>query len=161
MKITLLFTLLLWIGTTYSQDSLQSKKIDSLVKVINNSNIKPNQDSITENHPEFGLSMKTYLTMILDNNQLKKYVNHVTSVRVENAVSKKMVTSNTFYYDQNKLIKVEEFEIEGDKEQHLDWYFLDDKWLNNTFQMQKFESRASQLLSLSKVLVNQIAKKVN
>jgi len=71
MKIlfTSILCLILMNGT--AQDSTNLKYIDSLVTIINTSNFKVEKDSVFTNSPEDGLSIKTYLTMLSENNQLK------------------------------------------------------------------------------------------
>ena len=69
-----------------------------------------------------------------------------------------MRSSNTFYFDQGKLIKVEEYMIKDGKEQHADWYYADDKPLYYTFQTDRSEERAAFLLNMAKVLIAQIQK---
>ena len=69
-----------------------------------------------------------------------------------------MVTSNTFYYEHNKLIKVEEYIIHGENKQMADWYFSDDKPLYYTFKSPKSAERATSLLAIANTMVKQIVK---
>ena len=142
----------------YCQDTLKIRQIDSLVSVINQSGLIIQNDSIFQDHPELGLTMKIYLTMALDGNKLKKYVNKGIAVRVEKGISKQMTTSNTFYFDNDKLIKVEEFAIEGEKKLYADWYYSENKSLYYTHQSDKSESRAALLLTMANGMLNQIQK---
>ena len=103
-----------------------------------------------------GEGMKTYLTMMIDSKELKKYVSKGKTVRLENGVSKEMITGTAFYYDQNKLIKVEEFALQDEKEQHFAWYFSDDKCFYHTLQSDKAESRALQLLAMSQSMLKKL-----
>src|SRR6187401_1250672 len=50
--------------TLYSQDMAQVKRIDSLVSMINISDYKIQRDTIKQDRPEMGLSMRTYLTIV-------------------------------------------------------------------------------------------------
>ena len=154
----LLSVLVLFTLRANSQDKLKIRQIDSLVQVINQSNLKAQNDSIFQDRPELGLSMKTYLTMIVDGNELKKYVNNVNTTSIEKGVSVQMFTSNIFYYNQNQLIKVEEFANAGDKKHNAEWYYADDKPLYYTYQSPKSEDRAIFLLTLSKTLLKQVLK---
>jgi len=140
------------------QDSLKLRRIDSLVSVINQSGLTIQNDSIIQDHPEWGLSMKTYLTLALDGNKLKKYVNKGISVRLEKGISKHMTTSTTFYFDQDKLIKVEESGIEGEKKLFADWYYAENKPLYYTYRSDKSEARAALLLTMADNMLKQIQK---
>jgi len=140
------------------QDTFKIRQIDSLVKVINQSNLIIQNDSTLQDRPELDLSIKTYLTVALDGNKLKKYVNRVNSVRLEKGISKQMTTSNTFYFDQDKLIKVEEYAIEGEKKLYADWYYSENKPLHYTYQSDKSESRAALLLTMANGMLKQIQK---
>ena len=158
MKKILLFILLCYSINGDSQDSSQIRQIDSLVKIINQSNLKPQYDSIIQNYSQLGLSMKTYLTMVMDGIELKKYVNKVNSTRVEDGVSTLSNSSNIFYFDKNKLIKVEEFIIEGSREGHADWYYSEDKPLYYTSKSENAEDRAALLLTIAKAMLKQLQK---
>jgi hypothetical protein len=115
MKTIFLCAAFLCSSALYSQDVAQVKRIDSLVGLINNSDYKIQRDTIKQDRPEIGLSMQTYLTMVSSGSELKKYVNNVHVTTQENGATKQRVATNAFYFDQNKLIKVEEFMTEGDK----------------------------------------------
>ncbi len=143
---------------SFSQDSVKIKQIDSLVMLINKSKFNTECDSIIQDHQDLGLYMKTYLTMVTNDSELKKYVNNVHATRNEDGISKQMTSSNIFYYDKNKLIKVEEFIIEDGKENSADWYYSEEKPLYYTFKSDKSEERANLLLNMAKVLVKQIIK---
>ena len=158
MKLILSFLFFIVVCAAYSQDTSKIKEINMLVSAINSSNLPVQQDSLFQDHPEIGLRMATHLTMLVTNNHLLKYVNHVTTTRTENGTQKQMISSNTFYYNQNKLIKVEEYVIVGDKKQIADWYYSDDKPLYYTLQSDKSEARASLLLTMAQAMLKQIIK---
>ena len=122
----------------YSQDSRKLHEIDSLVNVIRTSGFTTSHDSITNDYPDLGLFMKTYLTMITNEGQLKNFVNYVKTRRV------KVVSSGTppllsFY--QHKLIKVEESAVMGDEHLKVDWYYADSKPLYYTLKTDRSEER--------------------
>lgn len=160
MKILLLPVLALFTITSYAQDSLKINQIDSQVKLINQSNFQVQYDSIIQDYPDLGLNMRTYLTMITDGKEIKKYVNKVHSVRQEKGKTVKMVSTNEFYFDKNKLIKVEEFAVSESKEARFDWYFADDKPLYYTLQSEKAASRAALLLTMGEGMVKQVQEKI-
>jgi hypothetical protein len=154
--LTILFTLILF--RAYSQDTLKVKQVDALVLQINSSTLPIQRDTLIQDYPEIGLKMTIYLTMIVSEGELIKYVNYVNSTRVEKGVTQEMTGSNTFYYDHNKLIKVEEYLLEGDKKITFDWYYSNDKALYYTLKSDKAEDRATLLLSMSKTMLKQIIK---
>lgn len=148
MKKKFLLPVLFFISEANAQDSLKLKQIDSLVNVINHSAIKPQYDSVLQNYPDLGLKIRTDLTMIKDGSQLKKYEQKVISESKENGVIVLMNGSNAFYFDSNKLIKVEEMAKQGDKEVYYAWYFSNGKAIYNTMQSGKAAERAALLLTL-------------
>ena len=154
----ILFSALLMLFTIKSscQDTVKVQQIDSLVSVINQSNLIIQNDSILQDRPELGVTMKTYLTIALDGNKLKKYINKVSSVRLEKGISKQMIASDTFYFDEDKLIKVEELVIEGDKKQYFNWYYFENKPLYYTYQSEKSASRATLLLAMGSGILKQM-----
>jgi hypothetical protein len=157
VKKLLLLIILGYAFKSYSQDTAKIKQIDSLVNVINNNyNLKTHTDSITNDVPAIGFLMKTYLTVVTDTGQLKKYVNYSLGTQNVNNISKRTTTSSSFYFDKNKLIKVVEFIIEDGKENHADWYFADDKPLYYTVKNDRSEERAILLLDMSKNMLKLI-----
>ena len=158
MKKLLIIMLLASTIQADSQDTLKIKQIDSIVAGINKSNLVPINDSIVQDLPAMGLYMKTNLTMLVEGKDLKKYVNKVNGVRKQDGVSEEMRSSNTFYFEQGKLIKVEEFIVKDGKEQHADWYYADDKPLYYTFQSERSEERAALLLEIAKSMLKQFQK---
>lgn len=164
MRILPLPILVLCTMATFGQDTLKIKQIDFLVMGINNNpDFKIYKDSLSQNHPEMGFLMNTYLTMVLDGNELKKYVSYMISVRKDNGNTTEMTASQTFFYDKSKLIKVEEFMVEGDKKANIDWYYSDGLPLYNTLKPRKqgdnvvevANERANLLLNISKTLQKQ------
>ena len=158
MKTTLTFIFILTFCSAYSQDTLKIKQINALVLGINTSSLPIQRDTLIQDHPEMGLKMTTYLSMIVNGSELLKYVNFVNSTMKENTETRQMTSSSSFYYDHNKLIKVEEYLIEGDKKKTADWYYSDDKALYYTLQSDKAADRATLLLTMSKGMLKQVIK---
>jgi hypothetical protein len=157
LQTTFLFAIILFSLTVYSQDSVKVKQIDSLVNLINNSNFKIEKDSIIQDRPAIGLSMRSYLTMVTNGAELKKYVNNVHATMQEKGVAKKMIGANTFYFDHNKLIKVDEFVIEGDKKAETFWYYYaNDKPIYYTLKSDKAQERAENLLTIAKAMLDKM-----
>ena len=157
MKTTLTIIFILAVSGVYAQDTLKIRQIDALVSAINNSPLPVKRDTLIQNAPT-GLKMTTYLSMIMDGGELLKYVNHVNMTMQEKGVSRKMTAANTFYYNHNKLIKVEEYMIEGDEKTTFDWYYSDDKPLYATVPPEKAGDRATVLLTMSKAMLKAIIK---
>ena len=159
MKTIILFTVSLLSLTVYSQDTTKVKQIDALVYQINNSDFKTQRDTIKNDRPQLGLSMRTYLTMVTDGIELKKYVNNVHATTQENGTTKQMVATNAFYFDHNKLIKVEEFATQGDKKIDALWYYADDKPIYFTLKSDKAQERAELLLAMAKSMLEKMGFK--
>lgn len=159
MKKVFLFIIFLSAIGVHAQDVAKIKQIDTLVMIINQqTNLKVQHDSIIQDHPEMGLNIKTYLTMASDSTEIKKYVNNVYTINVENGITKQMNSSTTFYFYQQKLIKVEEYVMESGKAKYIDWYYSEDKPLYYTLQYDKAEERAFFLLTTAKSML-QVLKK--
>jgi hypothetical protein len=159
MKTTLIFIFIhTFCCSIYSQDTLKIKQIDALVSAINTSNLPIQRDTLINDHPEMGFKMTTYLTMIVNGGELLKYVNLGKTTMIENAATRQMTTSSSFYYNHNKLIKVEEYLIEGDKKKTTDWYYAEDKPLYYTLQSDKAADRAILLLTMSKGMLKKVIK---
>lgn len=158
MKTHLFFILLSLIAiNSYAQETPKTKDIDIIVSRINQSEYQVKKDTIIQDKPEYGLKMTTYLTMKVAANQLKKYENFVYTTLNQNGISREITTSTAFYYDQNKLIKVEEYMIEGSTKKVMNWYYSEDKPLYYDLKSEKAEDRAKMLLTVSEAML----KKVN
>lgn len=158
MKKIFLLSFLFFISQANAQDSLKIRQIDSLVNIINHSSIKPQYDSVVQNYPDLGLKMRTDLTAIIDGPQLKKYVNKLSSERKENGVIMQLNSSNKFFFDDNKLIKVEETVKQGEEELQYYWYFSNGKAIYNTMQSDKSAERAALLLAVADGFLKAINK---
>ena len=159
MKTTLTFIFaLVFCCSVYSQGTLKIKLIDALVSGINTSNFPIQRDTLIQDHPEIGLKMTTYLTMITNAGKLLKYVSLVNTTKKESAATRQMISSSSFYYANDKLIKVEEYLIEGDNKKTMDWYYADDKPLYYTLQSDNAADRATLLLTISKGMLKQVIK---
>ncbi len=158
MKILFIIIFIFSFSGVYSQDTLKIRHIDSLVSDIKGSTLPIQIDTLIQDIPQMGIKTTTYLTTIVHNNELIKFVNYVNSTITENGIPKQMTASNAFYYYHNSLIKVEEFVNEGDKKGVADWYYSEDKPLYYTLNSDKSEERAAFLLTLSKTMLKQIIK---
>jgi len=156
MKTIFVLTATLLSLAVFSQDTEKVKQIDSLVALINNSGFKIQRDTIKQDRQDLGFSMQTYLTMLTNGKEIKKYVNNVHMTRMENGVSKQMIMENAFYYDQNKLIKVEEYGIKDDKKTEINWYYSNDKPVYNTSKTGDAQERADMLLTISKSMLGKV-----
>lgn len=150
---TILLLIFIFPFTIYAQDTTKLRQVDSLVKLINNSDFEIKKDTIKQDYPETGLSMLTYLTAIINGTELKKYVNNVHITRKEKGVTKQMVTTSAFYFNHNKLIKVEESAIDGEKKIDMHWYYEEDTPIYYTNKSDKSQARAEFLLTIAKGLL--------
>jgi len=156
MKTIIFLASFFCLTNSYAQDSVKMKSIDSLVSVILHSDLYTQRDSTVQDYPALGLYMKTYITVMRYDKELKKYSQIVKGTRKEDQVTKHSIGGSAFYYDQNKLIKVEEFMIEDGKENKMEWYYADDKCFFHSFKSDKAEDRADFLLKLSNSILKQM-----
>ena len=157
MKILLLILFSFFCTKIYSQDSLRINQINSLVNAIIHSDFPTQQDSTLQDYPGLGLSLKTYIILITYGKELKKYSQIIKTTKTENSITKQEVGGNAFYYDQNKLIKVEEFLTQDGNENKAEWYFSDDKCFYHTLKSDKAEGRISLLLNLSNGFLKRVS----
>lgn len=152
MKPLFLLSLLAFTMNVTSQNYAALARIDSIVSVINASPKNMVQDSTIQSLPAYGLAMKTYISAVVEGDQLKKYTNYVITDKVEAGVSKHLITNNTFYYFQNELIKVEEFVLENNRAHQFFFYFQNDKCLYASLppDEDKARDRPTLLLSMAK-----------
>lgn len=145
-----------WCFTAAAQAPEQTQRIDSLVKVINGGSFTIERDTLKQAFPDMGFSATTYLTLVTDGAEVKKYVNFVRSTSREGEQQKEIVAQNTFYFNRNQLIKVEEYLIEGDKKREASWYYAGDKPLYYTLQSDKAAERAVMLLQMARAMLQKI-----
>lgn len=113
---------------------------------------------------QIGLFMRTYITVAKDGDQLKKYINYVKSVQVEQGKMTEMTTSNNFYFDSGQLIKVEDILVEEGKGKDnrvfsFAWYYDGDRYSYPQTVSEKNDQRAELLLSLGGELLKKMQSK--
>ncbi|HLP39538.1 hypothetical protein [Lacibacter sp.] len=158
MRTTLSIIFFFFFCTAYTQPPLKSRQIDSIVLRINTSNLPVLADTLVQNDPEMGFKMTTFTTVIIQEGKLLKYVNLVNRSMKIDGGTKQITSSNAFYYEDNKLIKIEEYFIENNKKKTADWYYADEKPLYHTVQSAKAADRAVQLLMISNGIKQQVIK---
>lgn len=77
---------------------------------------------------------------------------------IEKGVPKHMTATNTFYFQHNKLLKVEEYLLKDEKIKIADWYYEDSKPLYYTLKSEKAANRADLLLTLAETILKQVIK---
>ncbi|WP_153796748.1 hypothetical protein [Foetidibacter luteolus] len=160
-KLLLLVTAFFATFAVYSQDSIKIRQIDSLVNAINLADFKVQNDTIIQNQPEVGLYMRTYLTAITNEKELKKYTNTVNATTQNSGVTKQIISANVFYFHNNKLIKVEEQITDDKKKLELFWYYDDNKPIHYNLSSDKAQDRAEFLLTLSKSMLEKFESQQN
>lgn len=143
----------------HSQDTSKINQIDNIVSRINASTLPAQRDTIIQDVPQIGLKMTTYVTIIVNNQELIKYVNHVISTTTENGVSKKITGANTFYFEHNKLIKIEEYLIEEDKKTTSDWYYSANNLLYHMSKSDKAADKTDDRAALLLEIADELLKK--
>jgi hypothetical protein len=161
MKKTVLLIFILSPFISFSQDTLKVKQIDSLVKVINQSDLIIETDSIVNDMPALGLYMKTYVTLSIKDSSFLRYTYNVNSSRIENGVAEKSNMVSIFYFADRQLIKVEESaSMKGQNQTvKMEWYYSEDKPLYYTLRSDRAEERAQQLLEMAKAFYNTVQPK--
>jgi hypothetical protein len=139
-----------------AQDLEKTRTIDSLVQLINQSAFNIERDTIKADYPDMGLSSTTYLTMVRHGAEVKKYVNNFHTSMKENGRTKETIGENAFYFNSNKLIKVEEFIIQDGRKLEMSWYYADDKPVYYTLQSEKSQERAQTLLTLANAILEKV-----
>ena len=151
MKMLIILILFFCSIKTYSQDiSKKIREIDSIVTSINASKLNVKRDTISRDMPSMGMLMKTYVTMVRDDLELKKYSQNVRGTITEAGKTKETISLNIFYFNHQSLIKVEEFFIADDIQASVHWYYSNDKPLYCTLQSEKTAERAEFLLNLGR-----------
>ncbi|MBO9659539.1 MAG: hypothetical protein J7527_12010 [Chitinophagaceae bacterium] len=112
--------------SVFSQDSLKIARIDSLVNYYNNAGFKAERDSVINTMPEVKISTRTYLTVLIHDGAIKKYESRPTITRENNGVPETATGYNIFYFEKDKLIKVEEGMNDLKQSFSIDWYFEND-----------------------------------
>ena len=154
MQIAYALALLFIVEASYSQDTAKLKSIDSIVNIINTSELASKWDSLNQDKPALGLKMTSYVGAFTNKNALKKYVNRAIMETRNDNKAEQLITSSTFYFDNNKLIKVEEYGIKDGKKSAFDWYYENDKPLYYTSKKEESEERAQLLLSMGTSMLN-------
>jgi hypothetical protein len=161
------FVLLLLAGVStkgISQNGPDTRKIDSLVNRINATPFTTTVDSIIRDMSIIGLFTRTYITVAMDGEQLKKYVNYVKTIRVEYGKTQYITTSNNFYFDKGQLIKVEDILVEegNGKDNRVfsfAWCYDGDGYSYPQPVSEKNNKRAELLLSMGKDLLKKMRVK--
>jgi hypothetical protein len=164
MKISVLLLLVGISAKGLSQSSPDTRKIDSLVNHINATPYTTTVDSIIQDMSQIGLFMRTYITVAMDGAQLKKYINYVKTVRVEQGKTTKMTTSNNFYFNNGQLIKVEDILAEEGKGKDnrvfsFAWYYDGERYAYPQPVSEKNDQRAELLLTLGRELLKKMQSK--
>lgn len=157
MKLVLFAILFCSAINSYSQQN-KINIIDSVVTLINKSQYIIEIDSNIQSSSYIGLFMKTYKIAHLSNGHIHKYENKVNALRQEQGRESNMNSNATFYFLNNRLIKVEEYMDEDGKKQNAHWYYEGDRLIHFTFKSDKSEERGGFLLELSKTFVAQYIK---
>ena len=149
LKTLFFFGSLFCIANVFAQDSLRIKQIDSLVSIIDHSDLPTQLDSNLEEKSGRKLSIKTYTTQKTLGKQLKEYSTMVKVTQREDMITTLDLSGTAFYYDDNKLIKVEEFMTRDGKENKVEWYFFNDNCFYHSLRSVRAKDRIVLLLEMS------------
>lgn len=143
---------------TNAQDTARIKEIDALVAGIKLLPYKEVNDSIVNDMPSVGMKSTIYVRMMINEGQLFRYSYKVNASNTFEGILTKMNSESTFYFDKNKLIKVEEFLVEGDKNGEAEWYYANDAPLHYTLQTEMAEFRAKLLIDMANNILKGVIK---
>lgn len=135
-----------------AQNNANIVQIDSIVNSINSVTINIRRDTLKQDNAQLGFSMRTYLTSVTKDGIFVKYSNNVHTNMSQGGISKSFISTNTFYYHNRKLIKVEENMTEGEKKIEGIYYYDDDKLIHFTPDMPQFKQRGEELVLMSKAM---------
>ena len=157
---TIYFVFFFLISTiTYSQDINEIKRIDSIVMRIEQTKYKIQTDSTKIELADLGLYSKSYLKIAIYNGEIIKFINNVHMIDKRGDSTKITDGSNSFYFWENKLIKVNEIFSENNTDLYMGWYFQNEKLIYSTFQNELADARGKLLISMSKSLIEEIIKR--
>lgn len=146
----------------YSQDTAKISQIDQWVRDINTSTLPEKKDSLVQDYSQYGYKMTTHFSLMINNGQLLRCVVNSNGSNTQNGITKPITAANTFYFRNNKLIKVEEHEVKIDEKTDADWYYWYNTFLHTTYQAEKspkISERANILLMMSEAFVQMAFKK--
>lgn|GEM_PF-1630419 len=143
----------------YSQDTKTIRSIDSLVKVLKGSKYKMLRDTIQGNMGKLNLSRRVYLTVMVNDTELKIYTEDVLYTPTEDKKASKTHQVSTYYFDHNKLIKVEQYRADWIDTANSDWYFANGKPLYNTSKQRYRDQYALTMLDEASRMVQDLGFK--
>lgn len=158
MKLILFFCFAFFFTKVDAQDSARIKEIDALVADIKVLPYKEVYDSIVNDMPSVGMKSTMYVRVMINDGQLFRYSYKVNASNTIEGFLTKMNSESTFYYNKNKLIKVEEFLLEGEKKGKAEWYYADGAPLHYTLQTEMADFRAKLLLDMGNNFLKSVIK---
>ncbi len=117
------------------------------------------RDSMNRDQPAMGLKIRVFVEGYFDGEKLRKFSNITFSERKMDDSTGTMNSSNLFYFDHDKLIKVTESISDGYNEKRFEWYFSEGKALNAYDISEKSAARSALLLEMGAALLLQVQKK--
>jgi hypothetical protein len=158
-KFILFIVVFVGIQKANAQDTLGLKKIDSVVNIIEKGKWNFQTDSLLKRDTIMNIMfMETdfHLSHYFDDsNCLKKLVWYNRVKGKKQGDESEITTTSIFYYNANKLIKVDDTAIENGKTGHIETYYNNDKVLYCSVNRERTEERSFLLLGLSKTFLKQ------
>jgi hypothetical protein len=128
------------------------------VSQINSSKHTIKQDSVIMDRLDMGIKSTNFITIMFNGDEIVQYIMSAHTIRSENGVEIKMNSSSAFYFEENKLIMVEEHLTENGKSGEAKWYYDGEKPIYYTLNNEGSADRADFLLLLSKTILKQLTK---
>ncbi|MCB9233318.1 MAG: hypothetical protein H6581_16795 [Bacteroidia bacterium] len=147
--------ILLLAGTSLSAQKGTRKKIDSLVREINNHIYEVKRDTSRQNIPIIGLNMVTYSNAYFNENlELVKFENKVESTSTLEGDTTELNSLNTFYWHKNQLIKVEDVADKNGKGFTANTWFWKEECIAISPDNPKLRKRTETLPEAAKAIQN-------
>ncbi|MBI5857253.1 MAG: hypothetical protein HZB42_06350 [Sphingobacteriales bacterium] len=140
------------------QYTVKIREIDSLVNLINASDLLTTTDTIINEVPAFAVYAKTIASITVKDSDIVKYNNKVLGIDKSGPQPDTINTLTIFYFHLGKLIKVEDSGIFKGKSAKADWYYFNDQPVYYTLKNERSEDRAQLLLVLAKKFQDQYHK---
>lgn len=154
---TVLTALFMWVSfISFAQNDAKIKQIDSIVSSINSITTNITRDTLKQDNAQIGMFARTYLTSVAKDGMLVKYTNNVHTTMSVNGVSESFISNNIFYYNNSKLIKVEEDITRGERRNEMEYYFEDDKVIFVSPNMPELKTRGEELAVMGKMMMNTV-----
>jgi hypothetical protein len=148
------FWLLLFLGNfAHGQDNGKIDQIDSLSNAIDQLSEFPELDSTITSHPTLKLIIRKYSTKVKSGNSLLKLIDKSITQQEKNNETEETISVVTYYFKENKLIKVVESTQSSTHGFNATWYFENEKLISVSPDAPTSRKHADFLLGIAKEIL--------